>query len=91
MPIKLDKYSLNKEKYKTQKASTLHNARQLYKERNIIIDAFENAIFPLPEQPRVAIGKKMRWIYHNPSLENHTLYHHHLNVKKSKQYCEKIK
>ena len=39
-----------KEKHKAQKTSTLLNAREFYKGRRMILNAFEIGIFPLPEQ-----------------------------------------
>lgn len=45
MLIKLNEYNPKKETYKTQKTSTVLNARKM------IIDAFENGIFSLPKQP----------------------------------------
>ena len=47
---KLDDYKPSTEKYKSQKTSTLSNAREFYKGRKIIIIAFENGIFPLHKQ-----------------------------------------
>ena len=46
----LEKYNQHKEKYKTQKASTLLNAREFYKGRKMILSACENSIFPLHKQ-----------------------------------------
>ena len=50
MIVKLDEYNRNKEKYKTQKTSTLLNAREFYKGRKMIFIEFENGTFPLPKQ-----------------------------------------
>ena len=47
---KLDNYNANSEKYKTQKTNTLPNAREFYKERKMILIAFENDVCPLPKQ-----------------------------------------
>ena len=46
----LEIYNPSGEKNKTQKTSTLLNAKELYKGRRIIIIAFENGTFPLPRQ-----------------------------------------
>ena len=46
----LEKDNPHKGKYKTQKASTLLNAREFHKGRKIILSVFENGIFPLPKQ-----------------------------------------
>ena len=48
MLIILNEFGPNKEKYKTLKTSILLYEREFYKERKMIIDAFENDIFPLP-------------------------------------------
>ena len=50
MVIKLDEYNPSKEKCKTQKASTLLNAKEFYKRRKVIFIAFENGVFPLPKK-----------------------------------------
>ena len=50
MIIKLDYYSPKKEKYESQRESTLVNARGFYKGRKMILTAFENYIFPLAKQ-----------------------------------------
>ena len=47
---RLEYYNLNREKYKIEKANTLHNVREFYKGRRMIIAAFENGVFPLPKQ-----------------------------------------
>ena len=47
---RLEKYNQHKEKYKTQKASTLLNAREFQKGRKMILNACENGIFPLHKQ-----------------------------------------
>ena len=46
----LDNYNTNSEKYKTHKKNTLPNAREFYKERKMILIAFENDVCPLPKQ-----------------------------------------
>ena len=48
MLIRLNEFGPNKEEYKTLKTSILLYEREFYKERKMIIDAFENGIFPLP-------------------------------------------
>ena len=46
----LENYNGTSEKYKTEKTSTLLNAKQFYKGRKMILIAFENNIFLLPKQ-----------------------------------------
>ena len=47
---KLENYNGTSEKYKTEKTSTLLNAKQFYKGREMILIAFENDIFLLAKQ-----------------------------------------
>ena len=47
---RLKDYNKKKEKFKKQKENTLHNAREFYKGRKMILIAFENNVFPLPKQ-----------------------------------------
>ena len=46
----LKNYNGTSEKYKTEKTSTLLNAKQFYKGREMILIAFENDIFLLTKQ-----------------------------------------
>ena len=46
----LENYNPKSEKYKTQRTSTLLNAKEFYKGRKMILIAFENDMFPLPKQ-----------------------------------------
>ena len=46
----LENYNGTSEKYKTEKTSTLLNAKQFYKGREMILIAFENDIFLLTKQ-----------------------------------------
>ena len=81
----LENYNGTSEKYKTEKTSTLLNAKQFYKGRKMILIAFENNIFLLPKQFHQVwiIGKDMRWILHNSCLRKRNLgfYYHYLSVK----------
>lgn len=45
----------NKDKYKTNKITTLFNTKQFNKGKKMIVIAFENWIFPLPRQKRSAV------------------------------------
>ena len=47
---RLQDYYPKKEKFRTQKENTLHNAKEFYKGRKMIFIAFENNVFPLPKQ-----------------------------------------
>ena len=47
---RLEDYYPNNEKIRTQKENTLHNAREFYKGRKMILIAFENYVFPHPRQ-----------------------------------------
>ena len=44
---KLDSYNSNRDKYKIQRTSSLLNSTKFYKERKMILIAFENGIFSL--------------------------------------------
>ena len=52
--MRLEDYRINmqkkKEKFRIQKENTLHNAREFYKGRKIILIAFENNAFLVPKQ-----------------------------------------
>ena len=47
---RLEDYNPKREKFRTQKENTLHNAREFYKGRKMILFAFENSLYPLPKQ-----------------------------------------
>ena len=47
---RLEDYYPKKEKFRTQKENILHNTREFYKGRKMILVAFENNVFPLPKQ-----------------------------------------
>ena len=47
---RLEDYYPKKEKFRTQKENTFHNAREFCKGRKMILIAFENNVFPLPKQ-----------------------------------------
>ena len=47
----LDAYRSENESKKPSRRETLDSAHKIFKGRKIIIDAFENSLFPLPKKP----------------------------------------
>ena len=83
---KLDNYNANSEKYKTQKTNTLPNEREFYKERKMILIAFENDVCPLPKQYPSCMddweGDDMNSSLFFPRTMTLALYYHNFSIKK---------